>query len=96
MLQSRISSLSVIALIRRQKTPLVFLSGCVLCVCVRVGYVFLSRMLAVTMALTRMQWKTAVVSVWATAKAVKWSISHSMKKKAWVSFILRGRELSQT
>lgn len=95
MLQSRISSLSGIALIRTQKTPLVLLwcfPGRVLYIRVLVGFVFVSRMLAVTMALTRMPWKTAVVSVWATAKAVKWSIGHSMKKKAWVSLIRRGRE----
>lgn len=52
---------------------------------------FVFRMLAVTMALTQMQWKTVVVCVWVTAKAVRWSTSHLMKKKAWVSPGLRGQ-----
>lgn len=67
-------------------------------VCLAVFYLFVSavvfRMSAVTMALTQTQWKTAAVSVWVTAKAVKWSTSHSMKKKAWVSPGLRGPELT--
>lgn len=79
--QSRISSVTI--LIRTKKNHFLWFYN--------VSVYFVVRMLAVTMALTQMQWKTVAVCVWVTAKAVRWSTSHLMKKKAWVSPELRGQ-----